>query len=248
MRAVNLIPHETRRGAGGRAGRSGGLVYVLLGGLTVLVAMVALWAMAGRDAGSARTELAQLQQRNAEAQRRAAPLAAFQALATQGQQQITLVKTLADTRFPWSDTMGALARILPRSVRISNLTGALLPDAGAAPAAAVAPAVPPATTVAASPVPAATAASVPTITIAGCAPTLASVAKLVPRMTIVPGVADVTLGPATAPSESDAAAGSSDGACHAASFEMLLSFAPEAPTAPTAATTTQQALAPGAPG
>ncbi len=244
MRAVNLIPHEIRRGAGGRAGRSGGLVYVLLGGLTVLVAMVALWAMAGRDAGSARTELAQLQQRNAEAQRRAAPLAAFQALATQGQQQITLVKTLADTRFPWSDTMGALARILPRSVRISNLTGALLP------AAAVAPAVPPATTGAASPVPApaAIAVSVPTITIAGCAPTLASVAKLVPRMTIVPGVADVTLGPATAPSEkSDAAAGSSDGACHAASFEMLLSFAPEAPTAPTAATTTQ-ALAPGVSG
>ena len=39
MRAVNLIPADERRGAGGIAGRSGGVVYVLVGGLAVLVAL-----------------------------------------------------------------------------------------------------------------------------------------------------------------------------------------------------------------
>ena len=39
MRAVNLIPAEQRRGAGGLAGRTGGVVYVVLGMLVVLVAL-----------------------------------------------------------------------------------------------------------------------------------------------------------------------------------------------------------------
>ena len=40
MRAVNLIPADQRRGAGGLAGRSGGIVYVVAGGLDLCLAHV----------------------------------------------------------------------------------------------------------------------------------------------------------------------------------------------------------------
>ena len=58
VRAVNLIPADQRRGAGGLAGRSGGIVYVLTGGLAVLVALGVVYALAVNSVASRKTELA----------------------------------------------------------------------------------------------------------------------------------------------------------------------------------------------
>ena len=58
VRAVNLIPSDQRRGAGGLAGRSGGIVYVLAGGLAVLVALGVVYAFAVHSVAARKTELA----------------------------------------------------------------------------------------------------------------------------------------------------------------------------------------------
>ena len=60
MRAVNLIPAEERRGAGGIGGRSGGIVYVLTGGLAVLVALGAIYALAVHSVADRKGQLATL--------------------------------------------------------------------------------------------------------------------------------------------------------------------------------------------
>ena len=41
MRAVNLIPTDQQRGAGGAAGKSGGGAYIFLGALALLVVLAA---------------------------------------------------------------------------------------------------------------------------------------------------------------------------------------------------------------
>jgi Tfp pilus assembly protein PilN len=189
---------------------------------------------------AARGELAQLEQRTADAERRAAPYSSYDALALASAERVATVKALADQRFDWSATLEALARILPADVQLDKLAGQMtaLP--------AVAPATPPPPPTSGDPAPVAaapTAPPAPVVSLTGCAPSLARVARLVPRMRLLPGVADVTLGPATVPAPGSDSAGSSSTACSRATFEMSLAFAPPTGPAPMAAAT-QTAAAP----
>ena len=49
VKAVNLIPPDQRRGAGGLAGRTGGIVYVVVGGLAVIVALGVALRVRGQE-------------------------------------------------------------------------------------------------------------------------------------------------------------------------------------------------------
>ena len=72
MRAVNLIPAEQRRGAGGLAGRSGGVAYVLTGALAVIVVLGVVYALAVHTVAGKNGQLATVTQQvdavNAQAQ------------------------------------------------------------------------------------------------------------------------------------------------------------------------------------
>jgi hypothetical protein len=57
MKAVNLIPADQRRGAGGAAGRAGGAVYVLLGGLAVLVILSVVYAISASQVSDRQSKL-----------------------------------------------------------------------------------------------------------------------------------------------------------------------------------------------
>jgi Tfp pilus assembly protein PilN len=223
MRAVNLIPDDARRGGGaGAAGRSGGAAYILLGGLAGLVLMMGLWALAGRDATQARTQLAQLHQQAADAQLQAQTLAPFGTVDQERTSATASVHGLIAARFAWSKTLDAFARVLPADVRLNSLSGAT-PGATATPGVTAAPVTTPG------------AASVVTVQLAGCAPSMARVARLMPRLRAVPGVASVTLASATHPvapsaSSGTSTAGSSD--CPGATFQMSLGFAPAVGTVP----------------
>jgi Tfp pilus assembly protein PilN len=237
MRAVNLIPDDARRGGGaGAAGRSGGAAYILLGGLAALVLMMGLWALAGRDATQARTQLAELHQQAADAQRQAQTLAPFGTVNQERTSATASVHGLIAARFAWSKTLDAFARVLPADVRLSSLAGATpgttTPTVGAASA--------PSTT--------STTAGGVTVQLNGCAPSMARVARLMPRLRAVPGVSSVTLASTThaaasaAPSGSSTA-GSSD--CPGATFQMSLGFAPAAGTVPSVAPAAAAAAAAG---
>lgn len=231
MRAVNLIPPDQRPGAAGRAGRSGGAVYVVLGGLAALALMVGLWAMAGSRLSSDRAELARLQAETSAAQARAGRLASAGDIRTLRSQRTQVVRTLAAARVDWAKTLDALARTLPSDTWLDSVTASVAPGAGPAGGAGGAAAV-------------ASAASGPSIQITGCSPSQARVARLMPRLRTVPGVERVSLVSSTAAEPGAGTAGSSGG-CTRVSFGMVLFFAAR-PGAAAAATGVPAAPAPGA--
>ncbi len=266
MRAVNLIPSDSRRGGGGALGRSGGAAYVLLGALLVLVALVGSWAVASRNIDSRQTELAALKHDTEAARAQAATLASYDQFAQLRASRFATVRGLADARFDWSRTLDAVARTLPRSTRLTTLTGTIVP---AVPAAAPAPATPPAgassSTATPPPAPVATApvAALPTIQIGGCSRSQRTVAELMPRLRSIPGVDSVKLvssavpeSAAPGPTTTSSAAAADPATCTGATFAMVLAFASAgvpvsvpvapgaAPAAPAPAAATPAAPAP----
>jgi len=226
MRAVNLIPADARPGGSGLAGRSGGAVYVILGGLAALVVMVALWAMAGSTISKDHATVARLHSETATAQAAAGKDTAGDDLRAQRDQQLATVKALAAARTDWASTLDAIARTLPADTWLDTMDASIAPGAGPAGGTGNAGAV-------ASSVPA------PSIHISGCSPSQAKVALLMPRLRTIPGVNDVTLVNATRASETSGAS-TTTGGCQHVTFEMVLFFTPPAGT-PAPAT-------PGAPG
>ncbi|MGA2471078.1 MAG: hypothetical protein ABSG64_10350 [Solirubrobacteraceae bacterium] len=124
MRAVNLIPPEQRRGAGGIAGRTGGAVYVIIGALLALVVLGVVYAYAVRDVAKRTTTLAEVTNDVLALQQRAAtlnPYTVFQAFAGE---RIVAVSELAEERFDWARAMAQIALALPPTVTLLSLSGA----------------------------------------------------------------------------------------------------------------------------
>jgi hypothetical protein len=129
MRAINLVPAEERRGAGGAAGRSGGAAYVLLGLLAVLVALAASYGLQKRALGDKRAELAQVEARAGASEAKAAEAVDLHpdspASAPPGVQTVT---SLASSRFRLvaraaRDPLGSS----PRNVSLTTLQGTVAP-------------------------------------------------------------------------------------------------------------------------
>lgn len=218
MRAVNLIPAEERSGAGPSAGRSGGAVYVLLGGLAGLVAMVFMWASAGSQIADDRAELSRLKTEAAAAQAQLATVASVDSIRALRDARSATVRTLAAARVDWADSLDAIARTLPSDTWLDSLAASVTPASAAPGGVGGAGAVASSTTG-------------PSIQISGCSPSQARVARLMPRLRSIPGVDNVTLVSAQKAAPG-ATAADADG-CTKVSFEMVLFFtAPVAPGVP----------------
>ena len=122
MRAVNLIPAEERRGAGGLAGRSGGVVYVLTAGLAVLVVLGVVYAFAVQSVAQRKGQLASLTQQVAAVDEQNQQLAPYVSFATISAQQTEQALTLAQQRFDWPDAMEQLALALPSDVTLTSFS------------------------------------------------------------------------------------------------------------------------------
>jgi Tfp pilus assembly protein PilN len=122
MRAVNLIPAEERRGAGGIAGRSGGVVYVLTGGLAVLVLLGVVYAFAVHTVASRKGELASLSAQVAAVNAETQSLAPYVEIAAISAEKVQQVATLAEQRFNWPTAMQQLALALPDDVSFVSLS------------------------------------------------------------------------------------------------------------------------------
>lgn len=238
MRAVNLIPADARTGGGaGAAGRSGGAVYALLGGLALLVAMAGLWATTSGKIADDRAELARVQQEVAQARARAAELESPGAVQQTRLLRTETVRALATQRQDWAATLEDLSRTLPAD---TTLTGLNATSAGSASGPGAAPA---ATAPGAAP-------AGHTLVINGCAPSQRAVARLMPRLRTVPDVIAVQLVSSNLASDEGAAAeGTADaGGCAGATFVMSLTLeAAPAPVVGGAAPGATAAAAPGAP-
>jgi Tfp pilus assembly protein PilN len=230
MKAINLIPGDAQRG-GITAGRSGGLVYVVLGTLTLLAALAAMYGVAAKATRDKRAELADVTARAAAAERATNALARYTDFATLRAQRTQAVRTLAEGRVDWAHALHELARTMPSNAWLTSLHA----KSGAATATASS----------AGTAPAAAAPGAPSIELGGCTTAQSTVSALMADLRRVDGVADVRLASANkdgAAATSSTSAGASAGAgpCAKAgrvTFALTLSFRAKATSAAAAPAT-----------
>lgn len=184
MKAVNLIPADQRRGAGGLAGRSGGVVYVVVGTLAVIVALGVVYAFAVKSVAHRKGELAAVTAQVAQVQQQTAALAPFVNVESLRQRAASGVVSLAESRFNWPQAMSQLALALPRDVTLTSFTGTAATDGGGASATTTS-----------------TSTGGSTFSLAGCASSQAEVATIVSNLQEIPSVTNVSLEDATKKSD-----------------------------------------------
>jgi hypothetical protein len=204
MRAVNLIPPEQRRGAGGLAGRTGGAVYVIIGGLVALVACGLVYAFAVHSVAKRTTTLAEVTDQTNAVAAQAAALQPFVQFHATSQSNVESIASLAAQRFDWPRAMQQIALAMEPTVTIASLSAATngTPAPGGVPGAAVAPAAvaPAVGTTGVTATPAATNPALPaTFSLVGCATTQLAVANLLVRFRELTGVSDASVSTYTKP-------------------------------------------------
>jgi Tfp pilus assembly protein PilN len=127
MRPVNLIPPDERRGDSAPL-RTGGLVYVLVGGLAALLLLVVVVALTGKQINDRKAEKASVEQELQQETARANSLQAFASFRAVQESRTATVTSLAESRFDWSRVLHELSLVLPSDVSIVALTGTVGPD------------------------------------------------------------------------------------------------------------------------
>ena len=121
MRPINLIPIEERHGQHAPL-RSGSLLYILIGGLVVVLAAVTALVLTNNQIADHKSEIAQLEQEDAAASERALQLSSYTQFRDLREQRVATVQSLADSRFDWERVMRELALILPGNVWLLDLS------------------------------------------------------------------------------------------------------------------------------
>ncbi len=217
MKAVNLIPAEDRRGAGGAAGRSGGAVYIVLALLALLVAGVAANTLVGRSVDDRKAELAALEKEVATQQARTAELQSFAAFRTLSQARIETVRSLATSRFDWGAALNEVARVTPKRTWLTSMSatvapGVAVPGGGAGGLRS--------------------ALGVPAIEISGCTTSQKGVARTLTAMRRIEGVRRVSLSSAEK-ADAGSGGGGAGGDCRQGDsrfpqFQIVVFFEPPA--------------------
>jgi hypothetical protein len=237
MRAVNLIPSESRSGPTPGAGRSGGGAYAVLAILGGLAILALLYGIAHHQVSSRRAQAASLTARAQSAQAEVAQLAPYTSFAALRQQRLQAVSDLVDARFDWAHAFHELGRVLPRDAAIASLEGAVGPtstsaastpstsggsSSSTAPAASAAAGAAGVTVTSATPP-----GSVPTFTLSGCATSQQEVALTLQRLRLIDGVSGVALQSSTK-SGGGGAVSSAAGKCESndPAFTVQITFDP----------------------
>lgn len=194
MKAVNLIPLDSRRGAGA-PDRSGGAVYGVIGVLGVLALIAVMYGLTARSLNTQEQELAQLTADSTAGVEAAAALEPYVRFGQIADEREQTVITIADQRFDWGLAMREIARVLPANVDLVSLDGTRQGVTAAAGSNA-----------------GTASAGAPQITMTGCASSQASVALLLARLRAIQGVDRVRLESSSKGGEAGAGA-SSGGDC-----------------------------------
>jgi Tfp pilus assembly protein PilN len=178
MRAVNLIPADQQRGAGGAAGKSGGAAYILLGALALVVVMAGLWTTSSKSVSDKKSQLAGVTAQAEAAEAQATQLASYTKFAAIRSKRVETVKQLTASRFDWPHALREVARVLPANAWITSMTATTSPTvtvgggSGGQLRGAIAS---------------------PAIVLSGCTTSQASVSKVLARLRLADGVQRVAL-------------------------------------------------------
>jgi Tfp pilus assembly protein PilN len=176
VRPVNLIPPEDRRGHHAPA-RTGRLApFLVVGGLVAALAGVTAMVLTGNQISDRKTEIAELELKEARLQDRAAALASYIEFNSVREQRTYTAASLADSRFDWERVLRELALVLPADVWLINVTGTAAP--GIAPKDS-------------SEIQAREAVSGPALEVVGCAPGQEAVARFAAALGDIDGATRV---------------------------------------------------------
>lgn len=234
MKAVNLIPADTRRAGSARMGLLQGPGYLVLLGLGVVLALVTVFVLTNNSISSRQARLQTLQAELSSEQQVANQLGSYERFSALAQARATTVRSIAATRFDWHAALSDLAKVVPSTTTLQSLTATVSPGAtsGAASSAGgsgLRAAIPG-----------------PAFEMTGCSATQDDVAQLMSSLRTMNGVERVTLQssiktPSTSSSSgSSSSAGASCG--NGPAFHLIVFFTPLPTTAPAAngAVTPQQ--------
>lgn len=234
MRAVNLVPQDSRSSRLGGSTRSGGAVYAVLGLLAVALLFVTILVLDANTISSRRATLARLQTQAQQARITATRLAPYTVFAALAQARVTTVRQIAAARFDWHGALENLARVVPSDTSLQSLNGTVAPGASAGGSAAsggdlrgdIAS---------------------PAIELTGCTRTQDDVATLISRLRTMNGVARVSL--QTSQKGSDTTSGGSGG-CPSGSpaFDLVVWYQPIPGAGPDGLTTASGSTATGTAG
>jgi Tfp pilus assembly protein PilN len=239
VRPVNLIPTDERRGDRA-AMRTGVFSYVLLAALAAAVLGVAVLALTSKQIKDRKSEVAQLQVQEQQAQAKAQSLAAFTQFRAAQQARSDTVNSLASSRFDWQRVMNEFAKVIPSNVWFVKISGTVDPTVSVADGPDIQ---------SRESIPG------PALELQGCATSQDAVAGLIASLEDIDGVTRVGLdssgksddpqdSAAAAPTTGDSSSGNTD--CQTlefiAEFKIIVAF-DEVPTPATA--TTSPSVPPG---
>jgi Tfp pilus assembly protein PilN len=225
MRAVNLIPADSRGGARNR-GPSTGMqvpVYVLLGFLAAAVALVTVYVLTNNSITARTATLSSLKTQVAQEQAAVARLGNFTKFSQLAQTRIGTVRSIAAARFDWHAALSDLSKVVPADTTLQSVVGTVVPGANSGGGSGGG------TGNLRSSI------SAPALELTGCTRTQDDVAQLMSQLRLINGVTCVTFSNSQA---SNTGGSSSSGgptqACPSGypTFDLLVFFTPVANAGP----------------
>ncbi len=219
MRAVNLIPADSR---GRSRGPSTGMqvpVFVLLGFLAAAVALVTVYVLTNNTITSRTAMLSNLKTQVAQEQAAANRLGEFSKFSQLAQTRIGTVRSIAAARFDWHTALVDLSKVVPANTTLQSIVGTVVPGASAGGGAS-------------SSLRADVAA--PAFELTGCTANQDDVARLMSRLRLIDGVTRVSFNNSQETNSPSASAGASGGSgsqtcvANAPNFDLTVFFTPVA--------------------
>ena len=213
MRAVNLVPADSR---GRSKGPSTGMqvpVYVLLGFLAAAVALVTVFVLTNNSISSKTAQLSSLKTQVAQEQAAASRLGEFSKFSSLAQTRITTVNSIASARFDWHSALVNLAQVVPADTTLQSIVGTVVPGASSGGAGA--------TSSLRSDIVA------PAFDLTGCTANQDDVARLMSQLRLINGVTRVAFtNSQVSGASSSGSAGSPGCAANAPVFSLTVFFTP----------------------
>lgn len=213
MRAVNLIPPESRRTA-----RSGGDAvgpgHLVVGVLAIAIAFVVAAVLTANTVSARRAQLATLRAEVAQARAEAGRLADFTSYEQMAQQRIGTVEAIAASRFDWRRALVAMSSVVPSDTSFQSLNASVAPGAGSGGGSSLRGDI-----------------AAPAFEITGCTSTQDEVARLMSRLRLIGGVTRVALqssqkSNAATPATSASTGGAGGCAAGSPTFDLVVFFTP----------------------
>ncbi len=239
MKAVNLIPGDSRRSSGVKVSGGLGPGYAVIAILGMAVLFVSIYVLTSNTISDRQSKLATLQAQVTQAQAQASRLTNFASFLKLAQARVQTVRQIASSRFDWHAALADLSDVMPANASLQSLTGSVAPGASVSGAGGSAGG---SSLRGANPSPA--------FEMQGCTKTQDDVARVMSRLRLINGVQRVTLASSVKPDGGPTGTPVATGAgptvgcgANAPTFDLVVFFAPlaGASAAPTPAGSTAAA-------